>query len=90
MSLEKLIEAGAQAVGGVVYLNNVAMGSFQPEGFALNDAGKAHFQTEEAVSPAPAPAPAPRARKQAAAAPAPVQDQTPAADASGLEDLLPS
>lgn len=49
MYVEKLLADGAEVVGGVVFLNRVALGSFQPEGFVLNEAGKAHFQTETVV-----------------------------------------
>ena len=40
MSYEKLVSLGAEAVGGIVYLNRVKVGSFESDGFQLTEEGR--------------------------------------------------
>lgn len=40
MSYEKLVSLGAEAVGGIVYLNRVKVGSFESDGFQLTEDGR--------------------------------------------------
>lgn len=51
-ALDKFLTSGAEAVGGVLYLNRVAVGKFEAEGFVLTEAGQATAQQlEPAVAP---------------------------------------
>lgn len=46
-ALDKFLTSGAEAVGGVLYLNRVAVGKFEADGFVLTEAGHA---TADAVA----------------------------------------
>lgn len=88
MSLEKLIEAGGAAVGGVVYVGRVAMGSFTADGFVLTESGKTFLGAENAPAEPPAVQPS-RSRKKAAAEEV-AKPEAPAEDAQdNLGGLLP-
>lgn len=72
---EKLMKAGAECVGGFMYLNRVHVGTYKEHGFVLTEQGMdavLALVEPEAEAPAPAPAPAPKAKKsKSAEAPAP-------------------
>ena len=90
MSLEKLLEAGGTAVGGVIYVGREAMGHFTADGFMLLEAGKTFLGAENAPV-APAEAARPAAKKAArvrAAEPAQEASPEPSAD-NELGGLLP-
>ncbi len=48
MSLEKLLDAGAETVGSQVYLNRVLVGKYDEGGFSLTDDGVRAIQIIEA------------------------------------------
>ena len=57
---EKLMKAGAECVGGFMYLNRVHVGTYKDSGFVLTEAGvEAVLALAEPEVEAPAPAPAP-------------------------------
>lgn len=57
---EKLMKAGAECVGGFMYLNRVHVGTYKDSGFVLTEAGvEAALALAEPEAEAPAPAPAP-------------------------------
>ena len=78
-ALEKFLKDGAEAVGGVVYLNREAVGTYEKDGFVLTEAGERAFAggtseaaPDESVEKAATPK-KPKAAKPAA-------DDTPPAD----------
>lgn len=91
MSLEKLLEAGGTAVGGVVYVGREAMGQFTADGFVLLDAGKTFLGAENDIAPPAETARQPAkkaARTRAAAEPTPEPTPEPA-EGGELGELLP-
>lgn len=90
MHLDKLIDLGAEAVGGVVYLNRVNMGSFTAEGFVLSEAGQTYFQASAEPEPVEAVEPAAPKRKAKAKVEAvePGAPEITAEELSGLDDLI--
>lgn len=51
MSYEKLMAAGAEAAGGQVFINRVAMAFFGNEGFTLTEAGEKWVAEQDAAKP---------------------------------------
>lgn len=75
MSYEKMMAAGAEAAGGQVYINRVALAYFGNEGFTLTQEGERWLAEQEVEAK---PAKAPKAAKKEAAPAAPAAE--PAAD----------
>ena len=82
MSFEKLMELGAESVGGFVYLDRVHLGNSSPVGFVLTPAGE-ELLNKTAAAPAKKAVPAKGKRAPKGSPENPLTEADAAADLAG-------